>query len=155
MRTASIDDKVLSNHYKFTYCRLLTGKILVLDFNNFSPSVVCSHVNNKIHWVSNDSFSLVQLNVILFSYLQYRLTVCLPFTMLTEKSKRWLTREQLGNLFNYDKRRWNINNKEIAGSKEWSPKVYCLQKAEVVIKHYLYTKTWQRKPPFMKRIKER
>ena len=43
-------------------------------------------------------------------------------------------------------------NKKIAGSEECSPNGYCLQKAELVIKHYLYTKTWQRKPPLMKKI---
>ena len=42
----------------------------------------------------------------------------------------------------------HIQNKEIAGREECSPIAYCLKKAEVVIKHYLYTKTWQRKVLF-------
>jgi len=35
------------------------------------------------------------------------------------------------------------------------PKSYCLQKAELVIQHHLYTQTWQRKQPFMNKNKER
>ena len=42
-------------------------------------------------------------------------------------------------------------NKEVAGSEECSSNAYCIYKAELVIQDYLYTKTWQRKQPFMKK----
>ena len=62
--------------------------------------------------------------------------------------------EQLFTLIKILKYCATLKNKKIAGSEECSPNGYCLQKAELVIKHYLYTKTWQRKPCFMKIIKE-
>ena len=46
-------------------------------------------------------------------------------------------------------------HKEIAGSEECSPNAYSLKNADLVIKHYLYTKTWQWKPTLMKIIQER
>ena len=46
-------------------------------------------------------------------------------------------------------------NKEVAGSEECSQNAYCIYKAELVIQDDLYTKTWQRKQPFMKKIKGR
>ena len=64
--------------------------------------------------------------------------------LLTEKHK------QCQLLYTY-----SIENKRIAGSEECSPNANCLYMAELVIKHDLYTNTWQRKPPFMKKNKER
>jgi len=39
----------------------------------------------------------------------------------------------------FQKYNYHTRNKEVAGSEECSPKAYCLYKAELVIKHYLYT----------------
>jgi len=47
----------------------------------------------------------------------------------------------------------NTINKKIAGREECSSNSICLKKRELVIRHHLYTKTWQRKQPFMKKIK--